>query len=128
MAAEASSGYQVVTYVDRVKDGHLWADPVRRVSCHDEAGAMFEAVRSLMVASTQRGLYWSEWKPADPTGQPNSPGESGVPNQAFLRANGEIVLNLVGLRGPTRAPGDQIPGSGDTTPAGFWSAATAPSA
>lgn len=108
MSRDASMSYRVVTYVDRFKDGQTWAQPVRRVSCSDEAGAMFEAVRSLMIASTQPGLYWSEWRPSHPVSQPNPPGDSAVPDRAMLHANGQIVLDLVALRCPGRAGGTTL--------------------
>lgn len=98
MPTDKANGYTVVTYVDRTKNGRLRAWPVRRVSCHDEAGAMFEAVMSLVVASSQRGLYWSEWAPVEPAGERSVPAGSSVPDRALLRASGEIVLDLVALR------------------------------
>lgn len=97
--------YQVVTYVDRFENGQTWDQPVLRVTRQDWAGALSEAVKSLVIASTQDGLYRSEWRASDPAGQSDPLAESGVPDRALLRANGEIVLDLVALRGHARAGG-----------------------
>lgn len=92
MAGEDADCYEVVTYVDRVVRGRPQPTAVSQVRCHDEPGALYHAVRSLVVASTQPGLYWAAWgrrrTPAD------SPVSVGEVNRAFLLASGQIVLEL----------------------------------
>lgn len=98
MAVNQSEVYRVVTYVDRTQRGHLGAKSVREVRCHDEAGALFEAVHSLVIASTQPGLYWSEWRQGDPAGSRDGLPDRDLPDRAFLRTDGEIVLDLAVMR------------------------------